>query len=118
MQTFGRPGGYGLGLDRLGRGVAGGLRAVGHGGGNIGTSAYMVYLPDHDVSIAVMVNRFGGDCASRIVRDVARTAVWHLEPGAFFELWGRETLLAGLWLAIAAFGLAWLLRRRVGRRPA
>lgn len=43
-----------------------------HGGGNIQTVTYMVYLSDCDVSIAVMVNHLGSDCASRIVRDIAR----------------------------------------------
>jgi D-alanyl-D-alanine carboxypeptidase len=111
MQAFGRSGGYGLGLGQLGRGVAGGLNAVGHGGGNIGTSAYMAYLPDHDLSMAVMVNHFGGSCASRIVRDVARTAVFHLQPGSFFRLWGIEALLAGLWIVAGLGALVHAIRR-------
>jgi CubicO group peptidase (beta-lactamase class C family) len=65
MQSFG-PGAYGLGLGRFGFRVGGGLTAVGHGGGNIGTCAYMIYLPGYEVSIAVMVNRFGSGCESRI----------------------------------------------------
>jgi D-alanyl-D-alanine carboxypeptidase len=111
MQTFSRWGQYGLGLEQLGRGVVGGLKAFGHGGGNIGTSAYMAYLPDHDVSIAVMVNRFGGHCASRIVREVARTAVWHLDPGSFLALWGVEALLAGLWLTAGLGAFVYAIRR-------
>ena len=35
-----------------------GKKAVGHGGGNIGTTTYMVYLPEYHVSIVVMVNAF------------------------------------------------------------
>jgi D-alanyl-D-alanine carboxypeptidase len=111
MQTFSRWEEYGLGLGRLGREVVGGLKAVGHGGGNIGTTAYMAYLPDHDVSIAVTVNRFGGPCAARIVRGIATTAVWHLDPGSFFALWGLEVLLAGLWLAAGTGALAYAIRR-------
>jgi len=34
---------------------------------------YMIYLPDHDVSIAVMVNHLGGDPASRMVRDIGKS---------------------------------------------
>jgi D-alanyl-D-alanine carboxypeptidase len=110
MQTFSRWGQYGLGLGPLGRGVVAGLKAYGHGGGNIGTTAYMAYVPDHDVSIAVMVNRFGGGCASRIVREVARTTVWHLNPGSFFALWGVEALLAGLWLVAGLGALVYAIR--------
>jgi hypothetical protein len=54
-------------------------------------------LPDHDMSIAVMVSRYGGSCASLIVRDLSRTAAWHLGTGFFLELWGppsREKAVA------------------------
>ncbi len=43
--------GYGLGVFLIKKSTADGNKAYGHGGGNIGTSAYMVYLPDYDVSI-------------------------------------------------------------------
>jgi hypothetical protein len=33
-----------------------------------------LYLPDHGVSIAAMVNRFEDDCAFPIARDIARVA--------------------------------------------
>jgi D-alanyl-D-alanine carboxypeptidase len=114
MQAFSRAGGYGLGLEGLGREVAGNLRAVGHGGGNIGTTAYMVYLPDYGVSLAVMVNRFGGSCASRIVRDLATTTALHLEPGSSFAIrWGGvEGLLAGLWLLAGLCAVAHAVRKR------
>lgn len=49
----GDPAGYGLGLwvgtDR-------GRRTVGHGGGDLGISAYAVRYPDHDLSIAILCN--------------------------------------------------------------
>jgi len=113
MQVFSRAGGYGLGLGRLGRGVAGNLKAMGHGGGNIGTTAYMVYLPDYDVSLAVMVNRFDSDCASRIARDLATTTALHLTPGSSFAiLWGGvEGLLAGTWLLAGLCAVAYAVRK-------
>lgn len=113
MLAFSREGRYGLGLGRLGREVAGNLEAVGHGGGNIGTTAYMVYLPDCDVSVAVMVNRFGSDCTSRIVRDIATIAAVHVKPGSFFViLWGGvEGLLAGLWLLAGLCAVAYAVRK-------
>ena len=100
MQTFAGGAAYGLGLERFRRLTTGGMKAYGHGGGNIGTMAYMIYLPDHDVSIAVMVNHFGGDSASRMVRDIGKITVFHLKPLALFlSIWNVE-----LWMS-----LAWLL---------
>lgn len=62
--------GYGLGVQVFKRKITNGERAYGHGGGNIGTSAYMAYLPEHDVSIAVMINFFHGKCPDRILEDI------------------------------------------------
>jgi len=106
MQSLG-PGAYGLGLERFRLRVGGGLTAVGHGGGNIGTCAYMVYLPDYEVSIAVMVNRFGSGCESRIVRDLSRITARSLEPGRYYFDVLRSPLgfLAGLWF-LAGLGAA------------
>jgi len=107
MQSFGR-GAYGLGLGRFGFRVGGGLTAVGHGGGNIGTCAYMVYLPDYDVSLAVMVNRFGSGCESRIARDLSRITALSLQPKRYCldVLRGRLGLAAGLWILA---GLGWAI---------
>lgn len=48
--------GYGLGVQRFRRKMGSGETAIGHGGANIGTAASMVYLPEHHVSVVVMVN--------------------------------------------------------------
>jgi len=106
MQSLG-PGAYGLGLEQFRFRVSGGLTAVGHGGANIGTGAYMVYLPDYDVSIAVMVNRVFSGCDTRIVKDLARITASSLQPGRyhFDVLRSPLGLLAGLWL-LAGVGAA------------
>jgi D-alanyl-D-alanine carboxypeptidase len=62
--------GYGLGVQVFKRRITDGERAYGHGGGNIGTPAYMAYLPEYDVSIAVMINFFHGKCPNRILEDI------------------------------------------------
>jgi len=49
---------YGLGVQLYPQIFTSGARAIGHGGGNIGTSTYMVYLPDYHISIVVMVNAY------------------------------------------------------------
>ncbi|MCU0917900.1 MAG: beta-lactamase family protein [Planctomycetes bacterium] len=106
MQSFGR-GAYGLGLGRFGFRVAGGLTAVGHGGANIGTGAYMVYLPDYEASIAVMVNRCFSGCESRIVRDLTRITALSLQPERYYFDILRSPLgfLTGLWV-LAGLGAA------------
>jgi len=48
--------GYGLGVEKYVRKMGYGETAIGHSGANIGTSACMVYLPEHQVSVVVMVN--------------------------------------------------------------
>ncbi len=99
MQSFGRRA-YGLGLERFGFRVGGCVMAVGHGGANIGTCAYMIYLPDYDVSIAVMVNRYGSGCESRIARDISWITALSLKPAAYcFDfLMSPQGFTAGLWL--------------------
>lgn len=49
---------YGLGVQLYEKGFACGKEAIGHGGANIGTSVYMVYLPEYHTSIVVMINAF------------------------------------------------------------
>jgi CubicO group peptidase (beta-lactamase class C family) len=106
MQSFG-PGAYGLGLGRFGFGVGGGLTAVGHGDANIGTGAYMVYLPNYEVSIAVMVNRVFSGCEARIVRDLARITALSFRPGRYYFdiLHSPIGFMAGPWL-LAGLGAA------------
>jgi len=113
MRSFEEGGGsYGLGLGRYGRRFAGGARSEGHGGGNIGTTAYMVHLPDHDVSIAVMVNRFGDGCASRIVGDLGKVAAQHVKPVSVVAvLWSLEGLLSGLWIVAGVGAIVFAVRK-------
>jgi len=70
--------GYGLGVQHYLPGWIRGVDVYGHGGGSIGTVAYMLYLPEHGVSIAAMVNSFDGETLHRIVRDLTSAAVDHL----------------------------------------
>jgi CubicO group peptidase (beta-lactamase class C family) len=50
--------GYGLGVQIFTPNIVHGEYAIGHGGGNIGSATYMVYLPKYHVSVVVMVNAF------------------------------------------------------------
>ena len=70
--------GYGLGVQVFKKRITNGERAYGHGGGNIGTSAYMAYLPEWDVSIAVIINFFHGKCPDRMLEDIIEIVTEHL----------------------------------------
>jgi D-alanyl-D-alanine carboxypeptidase len=77
MLTIGK-GGYGLGVQVFRKGLVGGAKALGHGGGNIGTAAYMMYLPEHRVSIALMINAFKGKCLNSIIEDLVSISTEYL----------------------------------------
>jgi len=62
--------GYGLGVGFFGRSLGYGEKIIGHAGANIGTSAYMVHLPDHHFSVVVMINGFDHDCSEEITRKI------------------------------------------------
>ena len=58
--------GYGLGVELFVKRLSSGERAIGHSGANIGTSAYMIHLPEHHLSVAVMINSFDHKCSAAI----------------------------------------------------
>ena len=66
---------YGLGVQKFERHFASGEEAIGHGGGNIGSATYMVYLPEHEVSVVVMVNAFPTRCADDIAKGLLRVVL-------------------------------------------
>ncbi len=61
---------YGLGVFRFKERMTSGEKALGHGGGNIGTSAYMAYLPDLGASVVIMINSMHGKCPNRMLEDI------------------------------------------------
>jgi D-alanyl-D-alanine carboxypeptidase len=63
---------YGLGVQEFERQFSSGQRAIGHGGGNIGTSSYLVHFPDHHVTIVVMINAFPNRGLGAITRKLNR----------------------------------------------
>ena len=66
---------YGLGVQEFRRTLSYGERAIGHGGGNIGTTTYMVYLPDQHVSVAVMINAYPNDGAEAITQGLIKVVL-------------------------------------------
>ena len=70
---------YGLGVFQFKKGMTNGEIAYGHGGGNIGTSAYMAFLPAYQTSIVVMINSMHGECPHRMLEDIIELVTDHLQ---------------------------------------
>ena len=71
--------GYGLGVQRYRKQVTNGQIAYGHSGANIGTSAYLLYLPDYNISIAILINDMNHDCTETIVRNIVNILVKNMK---------------------------------------
>lgn len=70
----------GLGVARFGGRFTNGRTAYGHSGGNIGTTAFMIHLPDVQASLAVMINTFDGQGVSAVTRDLIKVLSEDLPP--------------------------------------
>ena len=106
---------YGLGVQVYTRRFSSGQHAIGHGGGNIGTTSYMVYLPEYHVSIAVMVNAFPNKGASAITKGLIRIVLRDL--GAigivpYFEFLPTGLLIVCIGLSASTITVSLLIRRR------
>lgn len=66
---------YGLGVQTFERRFSFGLEAIGHGGGNIGSATYMVYLPQQRVSVVAMVNAFPTSSIDDFTRGLMRVVL-------------------------------------------
>jgi len=116
---FGRKNrGIGLGVERFVKRMSSGETALGHGGANIGTSASMVHLPDHHISVVVMINSFNHDCSQAIRTDLITTVlkennVIGIIPYFDFIPWGVMMIAGALFIAIAL--ALWILRKRKKR---
>jgi len=76
---------YGLGVEEFTRNISSGQRGIGHGGGNIGTTTYMVYLPEQHVSIVVMINAFPNKGAEVITKGLAEVVLKDLGAFGIFQ---------------------------------
>jgi len=98
--------GIGLGVERFVKRMSSGETAVGHSGANIGTSTYMVHLPDHHISVVVMINCFNHDCSQAITTDLITTVlkennVIGIIPYFDFIPWGVMMIAGALFLILA-----------------
>jgi len=63
-------GSYGLGVGPFGKRTGSGEKVIGHSGANIGTSAWMLHLPDHHFSVVVMMNDFNHKYSHAIAKNL------------------------------------------------
>jgi len=63
--------GYGLGVQRFNRNITKTKNSIGHAGANIGTSVYLVYFSDYNISMVVAINDMNHSCTESIVKKMA-----------------------------------------------
>lgn len=71
--------GYGFGVVSYYPEWANGEESIGHTGGFVGYITYMLYLPEHDVAIVVMVNDHNEDCINAIKNSLVQVVMDHLD---------------------------------------
>jgi D-alanyl-D-alanine carboxypeptidase len=97
--------GYGLGVQQFKKKYSNGKKAFGHSGANIGTSAYMIYLPKHHLSVVVMINNMNHQCTEYILKKLINISLKELNAYAiipyfdFFPLGFIIIAAASYWLA-------------------
>ena len=108
---------YGLGVQEFMLKASSGVYAIGHGGGNIGTTTYMVYIPEHHVSIVVMINAYPNEGADEIMKGLIRVALIDLQVYGvlnFIKAYSVYFTLAAL--AIIYWSIFWIIRRKRKKR--
>ena len=74
---------YGLGVGLFEKRTGSGEKLIGHSGANIGTSAYMLHLPEHHFSVVVMINDFNHKCSHAIAKKLITTVLKELDVIGF-----------------------------------
>jgi D-alanyl-D-alanine carboxypeptidase len=105
---------YGLGTQVYDKRFTYGKEAIGHGGGNIGTTTYMVYFPEYHISIVVMVNAFPTKAIDVITKGLIKIILNDLDALGiipYFPLFPTGFML--LCFATSVIGITiFLIRRR------
>jgi len=110
---------YGLGAQRYVKSFSQGKQAIGHGGGNIGTTTYQVHLPDQNITMGVMINAFPNKGADVIAKGVIRRILRETGDLGWFPYiplmpWGIWFICMGCFFAGMTMRL---IRRKRKRRP-
>ena len=89
---------YGLGVQTYTLSFSSGIKAIGHGGGNIGTTTYLIYFPEYHISIVVMINAFpnyGADVITKGLIKLVLTEIDAIGLIPYFELFPTGILIIG-----------------------
>jgi D-alanyl-D-alanine carboxypeptidase len=70
---------YGLGVQEFTRKFSLDEHAIGHGGATIGTTTYLIHLPDYRSTIVVMINAFPNRGADYIARGLMKSLIESME---------------------------------------
>jgi len=95
--------GYGLGVQKFRKKYSNGKNAIGHGGANIGTSAYMVHLPEHHLTVVVMINNMNHKCSEYILKNLINISLKELNAYSIIPLFPYGIIIivgATFWLVI------------------
>jgi len=105
---------YGLGVQVFKKRFAHGKEAIGHGGGNIGTSTYMVYLPEFHVSLVVMINAYPNEGIDFIAKGLIKKILIDRNVLGFIPYF--DFFPIGLFIACTFVSLFMIIRLRNRKR--
>jgi len=101
---------YGLGVQEFRKTISFGERAIGHAGGNIGTTTYMVYLPDHQVSVVVMINAYPNDGAEAITKGLLKVILKDLNAYGILTFLQANTSYISYFIVVILAIAYWTIR--------
>ena len=89
--------GYGLGTVKFAPVLVAGEEAYGHGGWVFGYSTVMAFLPDYNVSIAILLNLNNDDCLTAMTNGLVEAVIDYLSrrkpmPWMPLLLLGHDTI--------------------------
>jgi D-alanyl-D-alanine carboxypeptidase len=106
FKPSGNMSGYGLGVQKFRKKYSNGKKAIGHGGANIGASAYMVYLPKQHLTVVVMINNMNHKCSEYILKNLINISLKELNAYSIIPLFPYGIIIivgATFWLVIIIF---------------
>lgn len=106
---------YGLGVQLYTYDFSSGKNAIGHGGSNIGTTTYMVYLPRYHVSVVVMINAFPNEGADVITKKLIRLVLKDLNAIGFipyFEFSPTGFLITCICISVISIIIFYIRKRQ------